>query len=895
MRSLRRRNRDNPGESDRLRRRIQELEEQAAHLEGSEERFRILFEDAPDGYYLSDVKGTFVDGNAAAETITGYKRRELVGKNFLALHLLSSADSMKAARLLTRNLLGSSTGPDEFALTRKDGTVVPVEIRTHPVTIGGRRLVLGIARDISQRMQTEHQLNERVKELQAFYNLSEIAEKRGASLDAIYQDLADALPRSWQHADVACARITVGEREFRSSRYADPPWRQSAPIRVDGAAIGAIEVGYLEERPEEHEGPFLEEERHVLDALASRLGGIAQRVKKEEALRRSEERYSALFHQIHDGVALADAKTGLILDGNVALCRMVERDLPELVGQPQSILHPPRQVGGGLTPSFRDYQAGQPIEEVLVSKSGARVPVEITAAHVNIEGRPCLLGIFRDITTRKRAEEALERSLSLLSQSQEIAHVGSWELDLIADRLVWSDEVYRIFGLEPGAVPATYGAFLDVVHPEDRAAVDAAYRQSVREGRDHYSIEHRLIRPRTGEIRYVHEKCIHERTPDGAVLRSIGIVQDITERRQAETYRALNAEILEILNESESLKASIARILGSMKARTGADAVGMRLQDGDDFPYFAEDGLPSEFLLTENSLVERSADGGICRDKDGNVCLECTCGLVIRGKTDPSNPLFTKGGSWWTNDSRPLLDLPLAEDPRHRPRNTCIHTGYASVALVPIRAKGKTVGLFQLNARRKGFLSLATVEQLEGIAAHVGDALVRRQYEDELARMARHDPLTGAFNRYALDELLEREASRSRRYGHAIGLLMIDINRFKEINDHFGHVMGDKVLQAVANVIRGSTRDSDFLIRYGGDEFLVVLPEADGRIDAVQDRIQAQVARRNASNALLDFPVALAIGVYRWLPGEGGTIDQAIAEADRRMYADKRKLPPSLE
>ncbi|MDD4903756.1 MAG: PAS domain S-box protein, partial [Candidatus Bipolaricaulis sp.] len=149
MRSLRRRNRDNPGESDRLRRRIQELEEQAAHLEGSEERFRILFEDAPDGYYLSDVKGTFVDGNAAAETITGYKRRELVGKNFLALHLLSSADSMKAARLLTRNLLGSSTGPDEFALTRKDGTVVPVEIRTHPVTIGGRRLVLGIARDIS--------------------------------------------------------------------------------------------------------------------------------------------------------------------------------------------------------------------------------------------------------------------------------------------------------------------------------------------------------------------------------------------------------------------------------------------------------------------------------------------------------------------------------------------------------------------------------------------------------------------------------------------------------------------------------------------------------------------------------------------------------------------------
>jgi len=892
MRNLRGRDRGDPEESHRLRGRIRELEEHVAHLQDSEERLKILFENAPDGYYLSDLKGMFVDGNAAAETITGYGRGELIGRSFLTLRLLSSADARKAASLLARNLLGFSTGPDEFALTRKDGTVVPVEIRTHPVKIDGRRLVLGIARDISRRTQTERQLNERVKELQAFYNLSEIAEKWGASLDAIYQDLADALPRSWQHADVACARITVGEREFRSSRYADSPWRQSAPIRVDGAAIGAIEVGYLEERPEEHEGPFLAEERHVLDVLAARLGGITQRVQKEKALRRSEERYSTLFQQIHDGIALADATTGLILDGNAALCRMVERDLRELVGQPQSILHPP-PADGGLTASFRDYEAGQPIEEVLVSKSGARVPVEITAAYVDVDGRPCLLGIFRDITQRKGTEKALERSLSLLSQSQEIAHVGSWELDLIADRLVWSDEVYRIFGLEPQAVPATYAAFLDVIHPEDRAAVDAAYTDSMREGRGGYSIEHRLIRPRTGEIRYVHEKCIHERTPEGMVLRSIGIVQDITERRQAETYRALSAEILEILNESESLKASMARILGAMKIRTGADALGMRLQDGDDFPYFAEDGFPNEFLLTENSLVERSPEGGICRDEDGNVSLECTCGLVIRGKTDPSSPLFTKGGSWWTNDSLPLLDLPPAEDLRHHPRNTCIHSGYASVALVPIRAKGKTVGLFQLNARRKGFLSLATVEQLEGIAAHVGEALVRRQYEDELARMARHDPLTGAFNRYALDELLEREARRSRRYGHAIGLLMIDINRFKEINDQYGHVTGDKVLQAVADVIRRSIRDSDFLVRYGGDEFLVVLPEADGRIDGISDRIQAEVVGRSDAGVPLDFPVTLAIGSYRWLPGEGGTIDQAIAEADRLMYANKRKSPPA--
>jgi diguanylate cyclase (GGDEF)-like protein len=187
------------------------------------------------------------------------------------------------------------------------------------------------------------------------------------------------------------------------------------------------------------------------------------------------------------------------------------------------------------------------------------------------------------------------------------------------------------------------------------------------------------------------------------------------------------------------------------------------------------------------------------------------------------------------------------------------------------------------------------IEQLEEIAAHIGEALVRKQFEEDLARMARHDPLTGTFNRYALDELLERETSRSKRYEHPLGLLMIDVNRFKEINDRFGHAMGDRVLRAVAEVLQNSLRGSDILVRYGGDEFLVVLPEVDGRVDVVKARILETVAERNRTNPLLAFPVTLAIGTYHWTPECGLTIDQALAEADRLMYEDKRRLPPSLE
>lgn len=155
------------------------------------------------------------------------------------------------------------------------------------------------------------------------------------------------------------------------------------------------------------------------------------------------------------------------------------------------------------------------------------------SVHYNEKGEAIrMMGTVNDITQQKKAQEVVRRSEATLKEAQRMAHIGNWELDIVENVLVWSDEIYRIFEVDQEKFEASYEAFLDAIHPEDREMVNEAYTKSLK-NKQPYEVDHRLLM-KDGTVKYVHERCETFYDKDGKAIRSVGTVHDITERKMAE-------------------------------------------------------------------------------------------------------------------------------------------------------------------------------------------------------------------------------------------------------------------------------------------------------------------------------------------------------------------------
>ncbi len=209
---------------------------------------------------------------------------------------------------------------------------------------------------------------------------------------------------------------------------------------------------------------------------------------------------------------------------------------------------------------------------------------------------------------------------------------------------------------------------------------------------------------------------------------------------QTEQYQNLTSQVLELLNQTDSKTDLIKEILFLVKAATGFEAVGIRLREGEDFPYYETIGFSKDFVKSERYLCARDQTGELIRDSDGNPYLECMCGNILCGRTNPSLPFFTKGGSFWTNSTTALLASATEEDRQGRTRNRCNGEGYESAALIPLHSNKEIIGILQLNDRRKNLFTLQLIHFLEVVCSSIGIAFKLKQREGNLLRQGQSVP-----------------------------------------------------------------------------------------------------------------------------------------------------------
>ncbi|PQJ96349.1 EAL domain-containing protein [Chromatium okenii] len=667
---------------------------------------------------------------------------------------------------------------------------------------------------------SEVNLKERLKELACLHDVLAATHRVETPVEVALRQIVERLPAAWQFAELAEARIRLPDACFETANFVVTEWMLTARIFLAKGCQGDISVIYRTPPDNAERVHFLPEEQSLLMAVATHVAGFLDRHADEEHLRESRERYRVLAQYSPDweywlgpdGVYRYVSPACFKLTGYPAEAFI---DDPELFAH---LIHPADRAQWlkhiqTLT-SIVDPNASEvdSLELRIFARDGEERWIEHICNPVIAEDGRCLgrRGVNRNITARKRFEEALKRSEDFLNATGRMAKVGGWELDPVTNTMRWTPVTYDIFELALTETPSFKGG-LQFFHPNDRPKLEKMMDLAISLGQP-FDTQARIITARNRSI-WVQVAC-EPLLEHGVAVKLLGTIQDVSTRMEADKSLRQAARVFEntaegvVITDPEERILAVNRAFVEITGYTEEEVLGATprlLNSGRHNAEFYHD------MWAELSRAGQWRGELWNRHKNGQIYPEL---MTISAVVDGCGEL----------------------------------THY--------------VGVFR-------------------------DITHLKRSEEKLTYLAHHDSLTGLPNRTLFQARLEQCLQRAARRHHQVGLLFLDLDRFKIVNDTLGHPVGDALLKQVANVLSKQVRESDTIARLGGDEFVIILD------DIPAARFAANFAERLMSAFSQPFIVeehelfvtaSMGVSLY---PQDGVDIDALVRHADIAMYQTK--------
>ncbi len=506
-----------------------------------------------DAVYWMVPDAKFLDVNEAACRSLGYSKEELLN---MTVHDVDPNFPAEVWQAHWEELRRKGSFIIESKHKTKDGRIFPVEIAINYLKIDGKEYNCAFARDITDRKRAEEALKESEEK---FRNVAEqspnmiFINKRGriVYVNNRCEEILGYNKEEFYSPDFDFFKLIapeyiqmVKEKYDKHLKGEDVEPYEYALLARDGKKI----EGIINTKIIQYEGE---------NSLLGIITDITERKRAEEAIKESEEKFRNVAEQSPNMIFIN--KRGRIVYANNTCEEIMGYTKEELYSPDFDFLTiiAPRHIQD-IKENFARHMTGEevePYEYALIAKDGRRIDSIINTKLIKYEGETSILGIVTDITDRKKAEKAVQKSQRDLMKAQQIAKIGSWEWDIVAEKIYWSDEMYRILGVEKG-VELTLDLVRKSIYPEDLGIFEKAAKDVFNKISPKF-FEYRIIKP-DGDITYVQSTAESQRDDQGNPIRIIGTVQDMTERKKAETLREkLIADLQKAANEIKTLSGFI--------------------------------------------------------------------------------------------------------------------------------------------------------------------------------------------------------------------------------------------------------------------------------------------------------------------------------------------------